>query len=207
MAIKSVVAEMHHALGGARIGGVLGRTNLELGREEKRDEVLCAARALFLEHGYEATSIQRLARQVNVAPNTLYWYFKDKDTLLVEVMKRVVAEGLAEHERRSRGSLEAQLRWLFDRFWELRSLVATVHARAQLSPEVRAWHETFHRILEQSVQAELRSRGLAGGHEATAARCISFITEGIVAHQSSKAEQRRIIKWLVFLVEQELAQT
>ncbi len=151
--------------------------------------------------------MQRLAHQVNVAPNTLYWYFKDKDTLLVTVMKQVVAEGLEEYERRKRSSLEAQLRWLFGMFWEMQSLVATVHARAQLSPEVRAWHETFHQILEQAVKAELRSRGLADGHEAAAARCISFVTEGIVAHQSSKAEQRRIIKWLVLLVEQEVAQT
>ena len=48
-------------------------------RAEKRDEIIAAARTLFIETGYEDTSISRLAAAAGVAPNTIYWYFKDKD--------------------------------------------------------------------------------------------------------------------------------
>ena len=35
----------------------MARIKREQGREEKRDEIVAAARALFLEEGYEAASI------------------------------------------------------------------------------------------------------------------------------------------------------
>lgn len=160
-----------------------------------------------MEHGYEGTSMRRLAGQVEVAPNTLYWYFADKDALLVAVMKQIVSERLAEYEHRKQASLEARLRWLFGLFFKTEQLVTMVHGRVRLSPAVREWHETFHQVMESQIRAELRRHGIAQGHEAAVARCISFITEGIVAHQSSKAEQRRIIKWLVAMAEQEGAGT
>ena len=54
-------------------------------REEKQKEIMSAARTLFLNEGYEATSMSRIANIAGVAPNTIYWYFKDKDELLVRL--------------------------------------------------------------------------------------------------------------------------
>lgn len=179
----------------------MGRTHHEQNHEQKREEIVAAARTLFVEHGYEGASIRRLAQQMQVAPNTLYWYFADKDALLVAVMKQIVSEALSEYQGRRDAPLDAQLRWLFGMFCETQRLVAIVHGRVHCSPEVRAWHDTFHRIMESQIQRELRERGVAPGQEGALARCISFITEGIVAHQSSKAEQRRIIKLLVSMAE------
>ena len=178
----------------------MARTNRELDRDQKREEILRAARELFLEHGYEGTSMQRLAARVKVAPNTIYWYCADKDALLIGVMKRVVQAGLGEYERRRGTALDAQVRWMLGLFWETRTLIATVHNRAQVSSEVRAWHDTAHRMIEKAIEAELRSRGLANGHEVAAARIMSFIAEGVVAHQSSKAEQTRIVRLLMHLL-------
>ncbi|WP_375166439.1 TetR/AcrR family transcriptional regulator, partial [Rhizobium hidalgonense] len=48
-------------------------------REEKRNIIISAAHELFLTQGYEATAMSKLATKAGIAPNTIYWYFKDKD--------------------------------------------------------------------------------------------------------------------------------
>ena len=53
----------------------------------KFDAVLDAARGLFLEHGFEATSVDEIARLAGVSKATLYSYFPDKSLLFLEVAK------------------------------------------------------------------------------------------------------------------------
>ena len=65
----------------------MARTKREVDREQKRKEIVSVAGSLFLQDGYEATTINRIAEQMNVAPNTLYWYFADKDALLDAVSR------------------------------------------------------------------------------------------------------------------------
>lgn len=43
--------------------------------------ILDAARVLFLENGYEQTSMRNIAIKLNCSPGTLYLYFKDKDEI------------------------------------------------------------------------------------------------------------------------------
>ena len=53
---------------------------------EKRAELISTARALFLSDGYDATPMNRIAREAGVTPNTIYWYFRDKEQLLLAVL-------------------------------------------------------------------------------------------------------------------------
>ncbi|MBT1685036.1 TetR/AcrR family transcriptional regulator [Dawidia soli] len=46
---------------------------------ELRTKILDAARTLFLEQGYEQTSIRNIADRIEYSPTTIYLYFKDKD--------------------------------------------------------------------------------------------------------------------------------
>jgi AcrR family transcriptional regulator len=48
----------------------------------RRDEILHAAKELFLREGYQATTIRRIADVVGVSAPALYLYFKDKDAIL-----------------------------------------------------------------------------------------------------------------------------
>lgn len=52
-------------------------------REEKRRRILDAAKTLFLEHGFEKTSIRNIADHIEYSPGTIYLYFKDKNELLL----------------------------------------------------------------------------------------------------------------------------
>jgi TetR/AcrR family transcriptional repressor of mexJK operon len=54
----------------------------------KRDAILDAASALFLEHGIAATTMEAVAARAAVSKMTLYGHFADKPMLLMAVFKR-----------------------------------------------------------------------------------------------------------------------
>lgn len=49
----------------------------------RRDEILVAAKELFLREGYQATTIRRIADVVGVSAPALYLYFKDKEAIML----------------------------------------------------------------------------------------------------------------------------
>ncbi len=67
-------------------------------KEQRREELLVAAAQLFVQDGYEAASMSRIAKQAGVTANTLYWYFADKDELLVAVADAYLQALLHEHQ-------------------------------------------------------------------------------------------------------------
>lgn len=50
-------------------------------KEEMRALILDAARSIFLEKGYQQTSIRTIAERIEYSPGTIYLYFKDKDDI------------------------------------------------------------------------------------------------------------------------------
>ncbi|HKY90770.1 MAG TPA: helix-turn-helix domain-containing protein, partial [Nevskiaceae bacterium] len=72
------------------------RNRIQQDSAEKRTEIVGAARTLFLETGYEATSMASIAAAAGVASNTIYWYFRDKDELLVAVLDAELERGMAK---------------------------------------------------------------------------------------------------------------
>jgi TetR/AcrR family transcriptional regulator, cholesterol catabolism regulator len=179
----------------------MAKTKTDLDRDQKRADILRVARRLFLEDGYEATSIHRIAEEMRVAPNTLYWYFKDKDALLIAVLDVLVSEALHEFERRKKASLEAQLLWVLGVLSGAQRVITTVHARMASAEGIRAWHEGLHTMIEATIERQLRASALAPGHEAHAARTTMFVIEGLLAHPSTQQQQRSLVKWLVSLVQ------
>ncbi len=51
-------------------------------KEEMKTKILEAAKKLFLEKGFEKTSIRNIADLIEYSPGTIYLYFKDKNDLL-----------------------------------------------------------------------------------------------------------------------------
>lgn len=52
---------------------------------QRRVEILDAAKQLFVEEGYAATTIRRIAAKLGISSTALYVYFQDKDAILVEI--------------------------------------------------------------------------------------------------------------------------
>jgi len=49
----------------------------------RHEEILQAAKELFLEQGYDSTTIRRIADRVGISAPALYLYFKDKEALML----------------------------------------------------------------------------------------------------------------------------
>lgn len=58
-------------------------------KEELKKEILLAAKELFTQKGYEATSIRNIAEKIEYSPATVYLYYRDKD----EIMHALHSEG------------------------------------------------------------------------------------------------------------------
>ncbi|NUR29596.1 MAG: TetR/AcrR family transcriptional regulator [Catenulispora sp.] len=58
---------------------------------QTRRRVLAAAEDLFVEHGYGATTLQQVADRAGVAVQTIYFTFRNKRTLLKELVDVAVA--------------------------------------------------------------------------------------------------------------------
>jgi len=66
---------------------------------EMRDRILEAATEMFLEDGYEKTSIRNIAEKIEYSPATIYLYFKDKDDLFFAIHEIGFANLLMEMQK------------------------------------------------------------------------------------------------------------
>ena len=60
--------------------------------ELKRDAVLQTAAHLFLEHGFGKTSMSLLASRLQITKPALYYYFRNKEEILVECYRAGIAD-------------------------------------------------------------------------------------------------------------------
>lgn len=56
-------------------------------RESLRQEILDAAREMFVLDGYAATSIRRIADRAGCSPGILYHYFEDKEAIMAQLVR------------------------------------------------------------------------------------------------------------------------
>jgi len=60
--------------------------------EIRRQEIISAAKELFLQKNYEKTTMRDVMTQLNIAKGTIYHYFKSKDELLDAVVNNIAEE-------------------------------------------------------------------------------------------------------------------
>lgn len=166
-------------------------------REDKRDEIVAAARALFIDAGFDATAMSRLAAEAGVAANTIYWYFKDKDEVLAAVLEAEVASGFDDYLKQSFTSIGERILWVVERLDRVSNLVNTVHARVEVSETVRMVHERFHAITEGMLRTELIKQGTSDARADALVKICVFTVEGLLSHPVSDAERQQICRELV----------
>lgn len=62
--------------------------------QERREEILDKAQALFGEKGYQQTAVSDIVKQIGVAQGTFYYYFKSKEEVADAVIDRHLAHML-----------------------------------------------------------------------------------------------------------------
>lgn len=80
-------------------------------RQQMRDMILEAAMRLFVEQGFEKTSLRKIAQVIEYSPATIYLYFKDKNELFYELHSMAFRRFREEFEK---------VAWIADPFERLR---------------------------------------------------------------------------------------
>lgn len=153
-------------------------------KQAKRDEILAAASSLFVTEGYDGASMGKIAAAAGLTPNTLYWYFGDKDELFVAVADLYLDLLLQQHATVAEQPLAEQFVWLIDNLRPVRHLVATVHARVARSPRIAEWHSGFHSQMGALFEDQLAIE-ISGVQRAAEAAVITFAIEGAITHDLS----------------------
>ncbi|RZA15033.1 MAG: TetR/AcrR family transcriptional regulator, partial [Proteobacteria bacterium] len=60
-------------------------------KKELREKILDSARCIFAEKGYQSVTIRDIAKLTEYSVPTLYSYFKDKESLIVELVRNDIA--------------------------------------------------------------------------------------------------------------------
>lgn len=68
-------------------------------KQEMKKLIIDAALRMFVEDGYEKTSIRNIADRIEYSPGTIYLYYKDKDELLYAVQKEAFSKMLETFQR------------------------------------------------------------------------------------------------------------
>ncbi|WP_066332310.1 TetR/AcrR family transcriptional regulator [Azohydromonas lata] len=109
--------------------------------DEQREAILSRAARLFAERGYPATSMNQVAEAAGLSKSTLYHYYRDKYTLLVNIVEGHVSklELLVDEVAGENLTAEQRLRELIRRFVEEYS--GAQHAHRVLTEDVRFLEE------------------------------------------------------------------
>jgi len=139
--------------------------------QQRRTEILDAAKQLFVEHGYNATTIRRIAGQVGISSTGLYVYFPDKNAILAEICNATfesLIEELDEVRRKYldplqalQESLEGYIRFGLNHPNEYELVFLSRHTQELQRPEARneklgmQAFQRFFECVERAVQTGL----------------------------------------------------
>ena len=70
---------------------MVSRNRLQADKENLRQEIMDAAREMFVEEGYANVSMRKIADKIGYSATTIYLYFKDKNDLLHQICEQTFA--------------------------------------------------------------------------------------------------------------------
>jgi AcrR family transcriptional regulator len=150
------------------------------GKAATQERILAAATELFLENGYEKTTVAQVAKSAGVSRATVFWHFSDKAGLFREAFNRLV-DPFRESLERSFEDLEPEKRLheqiaLYQSFTGQQRIALEGFVRwAMEAKEFREWlittlldmHQRYTGVLTETIAElappECDSRSLAVG--------------------------------------------
>lgn len=124
-------------------------------KRRTRDALIFAARGLFVAQGYSATTADAIARAANVSRATFYLHFRSKAEIIIEQMRSVEPEILADFRKLAEipAEQEALEAWLRQHAATWRShqmeFSAIVQAMAAEPAVADEWFEEYGRIVAE----------------------------------------------------------
>lgn len=87
-----------------------GESRMDRKKEQTKQKIIAAAMTLFHQQGFDATSMEQIAEQADIAKGTLYNYFPVKEAIFGEFMQRSFQEKSAERGARLRALPDTRAR-------------------------------------------------------------------------------------------------
>ncbi len=116
--------------------------------EDTRSRIFLTAAELFADHGYDKVSIRQICKAVGIQKPTLYYYFKDKETLLLEMInfsKEIGDQIYAEQVNKPENFLD-----------KIRGLIFGRKIFIQKYPQFFRFHAMIHLFaIPESVKQEM----------------------------------------------------
>lgn len=66
------------------------------GQEERKNQILAAAAVVFAQQGVDAARVDDIAQAAGLSKGTVYWYFESKESLTLELLRRILAQQLEQ---------------------------------------------------------------------------------------------------------------
>jgi AcrR family transcriptional regulator len=129
-----------------------------------RERIGSAARDLFIERGYAATTIEAIARAADVGVSTVYAIFGNKREILADLRRRwfdeaevetLVSDALASDDPRRK--LDLCARWVRRQLDSGQSISAVFEEAARVDPEVGAYLADLRHKPEAKIAQLVRS--------------------------------------------------
>jgi AcrR family transcriptional regulator len=112
--------------------------------------ILEAARTLFAEKGYEATSIGDLVEATGIAAGAFYLYFESKRQLLIVLMNELL-ERLDATDLKPQGDLREFLASVFETDLAYYGVIRAWHEASLSDPELYAWRQRVEEWTHQRI--------------------------------------------------------
>jgi AcrR family transcriptional regulator len=149
-------------------------------REATRERLSRAAMALFLEHGFEATTVDEIAAAADVSRRSFFHYFASKEDVVFAWQEGSAATLVAAIAARpaSESMLEASENAIIEIARQLDSREAIAIARLKSdNPALQARDQVKYEKLERAM-AEALGKRAGQGKEKLKARLIAMIATG-----------------------------
>jgi AcrR family transcriptional regulator len=180
-------------------------------KQQRKNDIVEAAEALFSEKGFKATTMQEISERVELSKGTIYLYFKSKEELYLSVCVKGVAEFGEDLEAAARaaGGLEDVIRAVYiayirhslekpaifrvlrDTFIEQVRQNLSHETIEEISGYIKGWLELESGLLEEGIERGIFRQDLdAYGFSLTAWRMSTGLIElallkepGVVEHE------------------------
>ncbi len=164
-------------------------TRAKVERQEKVQEILDAARLRLLADGYEGMSVAAIARELEIAQNSVYWYFPSKDDLFAAAFREILAR-LAS--KKPPPGTAARVVWVTDQMAHFASLRAALRARAAHSAAVASLQSDLDEWVRTLLLGET-GPGPGSGEAGLAGQAFLATIEGVLSMDLPPRQRRQVI--------------
>lgn len=156
---------------------------------ERREEIVNAASRVFARRGFRGARMDDIVRESGLSKGLLYWYFKSKDAVIGEVLKRMLQPLVRETQRLAGGggTAEDRLRSLgaaaVKEFHQMGKIVPITFELYALAFRNKVFRKVFTGFFVDYVDAvaEVVKQGVAAGEfQPTDARAAAMTMGSIV---------------------------